>query len=250
MVYPYNGKIVLLISLLLGLFQFVVLITLEPFGTDRYEDAHAHLKLLGYTFCFVLPFMMVYALERRVLAKLDNLWNPILELGFKVLLTALIAISSYFYNIYVVNSIAPSLYNALSYISDYFLPNMLVFLPLILLVYFFLFKKKGKLKIKGENKGDILSLHPDSFIYAVAQQNYVTIYYDSNFGVKKCTMRSTLKNLEEQLLDVLRIHKSYIINVNYIERFVGGQKDRFVFLEQMDRPLPVSRHCDVSRFLK
>jgi DNA-binding LytR/AlgR family response regulator len=62
-------------------------------------------------------------------------------------------------------------------------------------------------------------------------------------------MRTTLKELHKQVPDAIRIHKSYLINPAYIERTKGGKKDRFIILDSVSKPIPVSRDFDVSKFI-
>jgi hypothetical protein len=223
---------------------------LEPFGTDLYEEAYRYAKLLGYSVCVIVPFMVVHFMERFITRYFNHKWNPTLEISSKSILLLLISICSYLYNVMVINNISPGLRNWYRYLVDFFLPNALIFAPLIILFYFILWKQQKRLKVKGKNKDDIISLEAENFIYAVSQQNYVILFYRSDDGVKEFRMRSTLKRVQEQILNSYQIHKSYIINPSFVEKTIGGSKNRFIVLHHIAKPLPVSRSYDVSNLLK
>jgi DNA-binding LytR/AlgR family response regulator len=118
------------------------------------------------------------------------------------------------------------------------------------LFYFILWKQQKRLKVKSKNKDDIISLEAENFIYAESQQNYVILFYLSEYGVKEFRLRSTLKKVQEQILNSCQIHKSYIVNPDYIEKTLGGSKDRFIVLHHIPKPIPVSRSYDISNLLK
>jgi len=247
--YPYHWKNVLGISLLFGFFQVFIIIFLEPHGTGSYTADYRNLRLSGYALCYVLPFLLFHAIEKQVFKMVGDNWNTFLEIGFKLLLVLLITTASYFYNINVINTISPTFNRWLDYVILYSLPNFFIFLPLIWVVYFLLWKKGGKIVLKGMNKEDVLAIKEDSFIYAVSEKNYALIFYRTPIGTKRLKMRITLSKLHEQLPQGIRTHKSFIINPKYIERIKGGKKDRFVILEHISKPIPVSRYYDISQLV-
>ncbi|HAA11572.1 MAG TPA: hypothetical protein DCE41_07680 [Cytophagales bacterium] len=103
-----------------------------------------------------------------------------------------------------------------------------VLIPLALIELFFLRRRKNVpsatmplpqvvdgLVFASENGKDVISLHPDDFLYAQSADNYVEVYYVSGEEVKCHLLRKSLKSLEEHHLAspyVKRSHRSYLVN--------------------------------------
>jgi DNA-binding LytR/AlgR family response regulator len=100
-----------------------------------------------------------------------------------------------------------------------------------------------KINLRFENESD-LALSLKDLICIEANDNYSAVFYYKEGKVKKELYRATLKKLEEQLaahVDILRCHKSYIINIAHIKRVSGNaQGFRLHFLD-LTFDIPVSR---------
>lgn len=100
-------------------------------------------------------------------------------------------------------------------------------------------KVEGKLAI--EEKGEILYIEPKDIIY---------VYKDEKISKIKSTHRSyetktSLKDLENRLLtfSFCRIHKSYLVNLNYINRLTPWFNGAFQLeLDGCEEKLSVSRN--------
>lgn len=252
--YPYTWKNIFLIATGFGLFQVLSIILLEPFGTDRYVSDFKYLKLSGYALCVIIPFLITHLIEVYVLKQLSQNWYVGLEIVFKLFLVLLISTANYFYNITIINDISPSFNNWLIYLSSFAFPNFFIFLPLIWIIYFVLWKPKPKLfknqkiYLKGKNKSDHLGLNFKDFIYAKSEQNYMKITYLKNNQPKSLIMRMSMSDLEKQIPKALKIHRSFLINKLHFERIKGNKKNRFVILNYIDKPIPVSRNFDSLMF--
>jgi two-component system LytT family response regulator len=62
----------------------------------------------------------------------------------------------------------------------------------------------------------------DTIISCSSESNYTYIYLKNN---KKITVSRTMKDIEELLVDYsfLRVHKSFIVNLNEVEKYVRGE---------------------------
>lgn len=67
----------------------------------------------------------------------------------------------------------------------------------------------------------------DDIVYLEANVNYTNFYLD---GKMKYTASRTLKDFEEMLSEetFLRIHNSYVINKNYVEKYIRGEGGQVV----------------------
>lgn len=89
-----------------------------------------------------------------------------------------------------------------------------------------------------------LKTNPDNILYIEAADNYMDIYYLEEGEVKHKLLRSTIKQIEEQLNNYgffVRCHRAYIINMNHIDSIEGNAKGYKLQLLNVSKEIPVSR---------
>ena len=94
--------------------------------------------------------------------------------------------------------------------------------------------------IKGNIK---LSLRIMDILYAVSEDNYVKVFYEQDGVVKNSMIRTTAKNIEDDLEGyITRCHRSYLINIARVKFFNNDRDNLYVILDQEGvNPIPVSR---------
>ena len=106
-------------------------------------------------------------------------------------------------------------------------------------------KPKGALIVSiHDNKGNVkLSLRIMDILYAVSEDNYVKIFYEQDGTVRNSMIRTTAKNIEDDLEGMItRCHRSYLINIAKVKFFNNDRDNLFVILDQEGiNPIPVSR---------
>lgn len=74
--------------------------------------------------------------------------------------------------------------------------------------------------------------------------NYIEIFWKEGDFIKKQLVRSTLLKTQELLSEynyIFKCHRSFIVNVNYIDRVEGNTQGYKLFLENIDFEIPVSK---------
>lgn len=106
-------------------------------------------------------------------------------------------------------------------------------------------KPKGALMVSiHDTKGNIkLSLRIMDILYAVSEDNYVKIFYEQDGVVRNSMIRTTAKNIEDDLEgQITRCHRSYLINIAKVKFFNNDRDNLYVILDQEGiNPIPVSR---------
>ncbi len=95
----------------------------------------------------------------------------------------------------------------------------------------------------NNNKMDVIIALND-IICIEANDNYSAIFYHKENKIKKELFRITLKNLKEQMEDnddIIRCHKSYIVNIRHIMRISGNAQGYRLHFEELSLEVPVSR---------
>jgi hypothetical protein len=112
-------------------------------------------------------------------------------------------------------------------------------------------KKEPIFQLENTAGKVILQLKMSSILCFEANDNYVNIYYlNSKEEVGKNMERISLRKVEsmipEEMDNFSRVHKSFIINVNYVERIVGKAQAYRLHLKGLKLEIPVSRSYDVN----
>ena len=98
--------------------------------------------------------------------------------------------------------------------------------------------------LKGQNGEDFLQVHAGQLLYLVSADNYVEVHYLNNNQTVKKLLRNPLKIYEVQLIPYLhfwRCHKSYLVNLNRVERVSGNAQGYKLHLLGTTEQVPVSR---------
>jgi len=89
-------------------------------------------------------------------------------------------------------------------------------------------------------KGNAINLIPvDQLKYVEAQDDYVMVYHSAGKALKQQTMKYYEENLPEK--EFVRIHRSYIVSIQEINRIEPYGKDNHVAILKSGEKLPVSR---------
>lgn len=106
-------------------------------------------------------------------------------------------------------------------------------------------EKKTEITITPEtSKSSNLVIDYKDFVFATSDNNYSTIYFQDQGKLDKQLLRLTFKNLENQLTEfsnIIRCHKSYMVNKNYISEVKGNARSLMLKVDLYDEMIPVSR---------
>lgn len=99
------------------------------------------------------------------------------------------------------------------------------------------------LRINGEGEKPELEVQSENIIYCSAGGNYVDIFTWKNDELERTTIRSSLKNIMDQLPDppFYNCHRSYIVNMDHVESIKGNARNYELVLKISDISIPVSR---------
>lgn len=250
---PDTSKIRVLLSAGLGLSVFMILIIYVPFGfnsiTERLQKTLLALAYGGIAF-LVLYVGLVFI--KRTKAIKGKLWQIIVTL---IILQFFAGILSMFFN-NVINSnpyfdfflryqaivfmtgILPNCYLILFMESNYYLKSHTINSHKA--------KKANKLiTIQDQNPDKNLTILPDDIIYIQSQDNYIKIEWKSSEDIVKSTMlRATLNSAIAALSSydsIIQCHRSYLINLNYIEKVKGSALSKTCVLHYSESTIPIAR---------
>lgn len=111
----------------------------------------------------------------------------------------------------------------------------------------------ANLRLSSDSGKIILEVPLNRVICFEANDNYVVTHYLNKKDEKVKSMdRISLKKISETLEDLdvsfKRVHKSYLINPNFIQEIRGKSQAYKIALNFMEHEVPVSRNFDISIF--
>ncbi len=251
-----------LISLVFGLYQMLICLF---FGTYVFLDSTANLGMylaIVFVYITVVQFVTVY-IESHI-ERSQAVRSLFLSVSFMI--SAVIGGSlSYF-------TFTKDLGNYLIYIASFLIS---AFLPTVLFLLYFVYQdaaarisdlKMVSLKdsipeseekpeklfhLENENGKILLEVPVDRIICYEANDNYVVTYYlDKKDQLKRSMERASLKKIEELLarehVSFFRVHKSYLINPDYLEEIKGKAQAYKLQMRHFETLVPVSRSYDIS----
>lgn len=110
-------------------------------------------------------------------------------------------------------------------------------------------KNDLKVIINSENKKEDFSLSLDSLLYITSVDNYINVYYLESNKIEHALVRYSLTGIEtdnQNISEILRCHKSYIINKNKIKSISGNAGGYKIKLYNCNMLIPVSRKWNKS----
>lgn len=115
-------------------------------------------------------------------------------------------------------------------------------------------KKKNKLNstlilpkeitINSENGKETITFLVDNLVYITSQGNYASFFLKNKNDLNEKILRVTLTSIADNLKEysnIIRCHKSYIVNVSYINDIYGNARGYLLKSDDIPFDIPVSR---------
>ena len=247
--YTPSWKITGLIACMISAILCFILVYLQPFDTYTVKMNYKTLKLTGY---FLPPFVSIICIHflENIWFKVHKKWFLYQEIIIITSGTLLIALLCFIYLNYLVNDVALPWQAFFSWFSSFGLP----FAPIILMPWVYLRfrfseiqlhnstkEKDASVEVKGENSGEIYSFLWSQFLLAKSQSNYVEIILKSeDEHNQKIILRSTLSKVKQQLPKSLQVHRSFLINMDNIQKLEGNSRKGWCIISNIEDYVPVS----------
>ncbi len=115
-----------------------------------------------------------------------------------------------------------------------------------LLVLFLLMSFRGgsrnKVALSSQSNSDSLLLETERLVLLKSEDNYTTVFYRTENGVKKKLLRGSLTSFEKQLsYPLFRCHRSFIVNLEAVESSEGNSQGYSLTLADVPMKVTVSR---------
>ena len=251
--FHYHGRNLLTFSFTILLLTFLFQFLFEPFNVERGEHQ------LKYLYICIIQSLVASTIILCTVGLVGlfinkSKWNIAKEvlLIISILITigvTLFLLRDIFYN----NPDNWSIQYLLEEIRNSFFVGLLIFViyyPLRLL----LSQRAGQLHnndtdysriwINSVVKSESFFINPENFVFAKSDGNYIEIFLLRDCAITKVIKRITIKDFALQLNSlsyIMRVHRSYVINLKHPHYVQRGGNGTFVIFESISEKIPVSR---------
>ncbi|RMB57332.1 LytTR family transcriptional regulator [Dokdonia sinensis] len=250
MKFPFDPSIKhhLLIALGLAVWIFVFLYFTKPLDVNEFTSTEKLIYLPLYGLLGALCYTCMLPFQNWFFKRQEKQWSLTSELLFfgLFILFAFLVMRGFY--LYVIVYGQPNPYSLQYYLTGIFFPAILVIIPIIFIGRFAFGKYKEKqleeqkIEIKGDGNYEGLRLLFSDLIMLEASDNYVEIHFQDNGNYKKQLVRNRLSALESTHKNLLRTHRSFLINP---EHFISYKTDKSKLGLALSHNLfvPVSKTC-------
>lgn len=123
---------------------------------------------------------------------------------------------------------------------------MMTVLPIIIISRWSIGKYKeknleeSKIEVKGTGQYEGLRLLLKNLIFIKSADNYVEVNYLEDGQIKKQLIRNKLSEVEKDLADLTRTHRSYLVNLSHFKQWKSGDRKLLLVLTH-NLEVPVSQ---------
>lgn len=244
------------LSLFIAMWLVVFLVLIAPFDAGELPFRIRLILLPPYGLLFIIAYLPAVALQNYLYRQLQY-WNPLLE-SLIVLLTYGLCLPLCY--AYYRTDLVRGEFSFMVYAATVFLPTLVIMSGLLLFGRWFISRrpeiktmietvvaKPEMIALSGDNKNDVLRLRPDQLVCINGAQNYAEVHYLQDGQLNKQLLRTTLTKLSQQAPDLLRVHRSYLINPAHFVRWEGTSVAIFHSLEV---PVTKTHREELERVLK
>ncbi|GAA4972441.1 LytTR family DNA-binding domain-containing protein [Algibacter aquimarinus] len=227
-----------LVALIIAIWLTFFLILIAPFDIAELSILNRIQIMPVYGIISFFGYMILVPLENWIYKKSDKS-SFYKEIFIITLFNILVLIGCY---IYYKSEIVNGMYSFIKFTLEVYYPTFFILLPIIIFARWFINKKvinknSKKITLKGDNKLDILQINNEDLVCVSSADNYVDVYYLMNGILNKKLLRTTLKNIESQFPELIKIHRSHLINPIH---FMEWKNSNTISLTQKE--VPVSKN--------
>jgi len=253
----YNSIIIFFISV--GVFVFLLLF--QPFNISSLETRDKYYFMLGLGLITFFALSINLLFFTSIFNKLfsNTTWNIKKEILWNTWILFTISTGYYFYCRklgileFEYNIVITLILAAVFPISALIIINYSRILRLHLKFANELNKKlKDNKQIQekiihfdSDYQKDSLSIKVSLILFIRSANNYIEVFWKENEIIKSQLVRCSLTKAEEILKEhkfIFKCHRSYMVNVNHIEKVEGNPQGYRLFFEKVDFSIPVSKN--------
>lgn len=238
-------RLQLLVGLLVGIWLYLFLSLVGPFDAAEVPLRFRVQLMIGYGLIFFLNYAITLIFQ-ALWYNLSGRWTVLSELIF--LLTFSFVCYLFCYAYYLTDWVNGD-WGRQRFLFEIYLPTLAIILPVIIAGRYLIRPKQKPTKeiqiievpqeepllvLSGSNKLDVLQIPAKDLVALSSSGNYVEVHFMESAQLKKKLLRATLQQLQQQAPDMLRVHRSHLINPQH---FIAWKDHSTLSLPQLNIPV-------------
>ncbi len=224
-----------LVACIISVWLVVFLVLIAPFDIAELPFLIRLEILPFYGVISCSAYLLLIPIQNWIFSKLSK-WTIVLEILFIGVFNTMAWIGSYFY---YKSDIINGEYTFTKFTTEVYYPIFFVLLSILIFARWFLNRKSPKKPIEkivltGDNKLDILQINLVDLICISSADNYIEVYYLKDKNLQKKLLRNTLKNIHTNLPNLLKVHRSHLINPIHFKEW---KDSKTLSLTQIEVPI-------------
>lgn len=238
------------IALGLSIWVFAFLYLSEPFDIHLFSASEKLTLLPVYGLieglCYAIPLLYQYRITKK-----QETWFLKNEGIYLILVISLGTVINFLFYKYAVVPGEEDAYTYFEYTKLVYIPALTVILPFVIIARFIIGKFSEKIKledqitIKGKGQYDFIHLHFHELLFVRSSDNYVEIYFFKEKEIEKKLVRRTISEVENSFPELLKTHRSFLINPIHFKQYHIENKKLFIDVGYKTH-VPVSRGLQVA----
>ena len=246
--YPFDPSLKhhVIIALSLALWIFIFLYATEPLDINELTKSEQLIYLPLYGLIGGFCYLLFMPLQRFIYQNNNKRWTIISEFIFLLVFSFFVVIAARVFYLYVVVANEPNPYTFWYHFKSLLLPAIVTIMPILIIGRYALGKYKQKkledqkIEIKGQGNYESLRLLLNELICIQSSDNYIEVSYVSGTHLKKTLIRNKLSEIESCFPDLLRTHRSFIVNPFHIQKLKTQNGKPFLELSHA-LEIPISK---------
>lgn len=235
------------LGILLGLWLYALLVFLAPHDAAPISLEWRLKLMFGYGVIFALTYQVAHLINERVFKTASTNWWT----GQWWFLLIFIGVNFPFVFGYYKTPLVLGEYGFVKFATEVYLTTLVVIAPLMIYgrrqIEHYSARLPAQIILRGENKLDVLQLAPEDLLYVETARNYVEIHYKKEGKTSKKLLRTTLKKVSAAHPDLLRVHRSFLVNSMYV---TGWRDAKSITIGDRNIPVSDSYRDDVLAFFE
>lgn len=248
---PKRNRKHLLWITLVGISCSLFIILFKPFGIENInEQWYFNLAIISMGIVFIMAYLFIEWLIPSLLPNLFKSWNLGKAILWYALVILFIGAIMFLYKSYLAGFSDFTLKEYFLVMGRTFVLALTVSFFVLGLYQYFSRRTVSIFSVIDDYlitsvDGKTLKINPNDILYIGSDDNYVDIHYLKEGKREKIVFRSSLKNVESQLVNLIspiyRCHRQYLINLKCFTIEKKTSKNMVIALKDYDDLIPVSR---------
>ncbi len=228
-----------------------LMLVLQPMGIGNHGGVMLLFQVLAFGLCLLIPPIAFWPAESAWSRFRGGGWRRADEVVAMIVMTSLALVAGHVLNELTLNRWPEPDFSAAAlgeFVISVGLPYSLFIVPAWLGARYWLGEPdadsgdgSGVFRIRGHNEGELVVIPAGAFRYAEAEQNYVQLHYLRGDRLTSHLLRIPLGKIAEQAPGLIRVHRSFLVWPEAIERLEGPARRARVWLHDVTDPVPVSQ---------